>query len=389
MPSTIDTWNTSELSEDWLTTLPGNSLADNASYKDKCTREPTRVAKISFCGAMLAVPCTDIRDECDLQGAALLKLMSVGGKGGRQAVPHEEWACLDAVGLPCAVPAALLKCFASVRLSIVDMLRSASLTLFAVVKDALLRDGHTFAIVDPTMVLEMTFLREVAEADPTRAIQAKLGEAWQSLAQATTVKQDLKALLTPHATRIVVGGQLSARKELEMVIGAIYRYRIDGILKDSFGCAFLTLVRQWVTFFSEAAVPKAKGIKGPPTLLQALAAVTRLVSECEDEFDNDKNAVLLKDVDEVQRFRQELDDTQAKLLHEMVTHAVGNSRLSPSGGGASSSAASSPVGPLHAEKAKTIARGSKKNMKTDADVDFKDWVQALFGFPSGGPHAVS
>ena len=66
LPSTIDTWDTGELSEDGLKTLPGDSLADNASYKDKCTREPTRVNKINFFGAMLDVPCTDIRYECDV-----------------------------------------------------------------------------------------------------------------------------------------------------------------------------------------------------------------------------------------------------------------------------------------------------------------------------------
>ena len=66
----------------------------------------------------------------------------------------------------------------------------------------------------------------------------------QSRAQATTVKQDLNALQTPHATRIVVGGPLLARKQLEMVIDAVDNFRISGALKDTFGCAFLTLVRR-------------------------------------------------------------------------------------------------------------------------------------------------
>jgi hypothetical protein len=81
--------------------------------------------------------------------------------------------------------------------------------------------------------------------------------------------------------------------------------------------------------------------------------------------------------------------TDGTVYYVRLTQAVANSRLSPSGGGASFTAASSSADPLHAEKAKTAARGSKKNMKTDADVDFRALVHALFGFPSGGPHAVS
>ena len=63
------------------------------------------------------------------------------------------------------------------------------------------------------------------------------------------MKQDLKALQTPYATRIVAGGPLPARKQLEMLIDAVDNFRISGTLKDTFGCAFLTLVRQWMTFF--------------------------------------------------------------------------------------------------------------------------------------------
>ena len=76
----IDAWASGVLSEDSLKTLRGDALALGASFRDKCTRGPTRVIKIKFLGAVLGVPCADIRLGCDLRVAAVLKTMSVGRK---------------------------------------------------------------------------------------------------------------------------------------------------------------------------------------------------------------------------------------------------------------------------------------------------------------------
>ena len=117
-----------------------------------------------------------------------------------------------------------------------------------------------------------------------------------------------------------------------------------------------------MTYFAEASVPKAKGAKSPPTQLRGPAAVKRLLSECKEKPDADKDSVLLKDVEEVQRLRHALDDTETKLLHEMVTQAVANIKTSASGSAGSSSAAASSAGPPETKKAKTAARGSKNHV---------------------------